>query len=60
MTGSVDVASHTYVSEGKIEWDEELKMNCFVSVRVDANKALVDRLRIVENQAKINYGKRIK
>ncbi len=42
------------------EWDAEYKMNSPVSVRVEANKILIDRLNKVVNQSKINYGKRFR
>ena len=60
ITGSFKAASHDYVLEPKKEWDEELKMESDILIRVDKNKTLVDRLNIVVNQAKNNYGKRIK
>lgn len=60
ITGSVEAASHTYGSGVKMEWNEDYQMNIPVSVRIETNKTLVDRLNRVVNQAKNNYEKRIK
>ena len=60
ITGSVVVASHSYDSGMRLEWDEEFQTEILVSVRVETNKTLFDRLNRVVNQAKYNYGKRVK
>ena len=60
ITGSVEIASHAYVSKGRMEWDEEYKMDVPVLFREDTNITLANRINIVVNQAKNNYERRIK
>ena len=55
LTKDPSKSSHTYKSEGRVEWDEELKMNVAVSVKVPTNSILERLIKIVEQQAKQNY-----
>ena len=60
ITGSFIAASHKYMPEVGMEWDEVSKKESYMLILVDTNKTLADRINIVVNQAKNNYEKRIK
>ncbi|GEM_PF-2467454 len=55
---NVEKASHTYRSEGRLTWDEELQMNVFEITKVPTNICLESQIKKVVKQAEINYGKR--
>ena len=51
-------SSHTYTKDGKIVWDEELKVYGVETIRIPANPVLENRIKIVTNIARQNYENR--
>jgi len=55
QTRDVLQSSHTYESKGIIEWDSELKMNSFGTIKVPTNLPLEQQIKTVEKEALQNY-----
>lgn len=55
---NTDKASHTYKTEGRMTWDDEIKMNVFEVIKVPTNISLENQINTVVNQAETNYDKR--
>lgn len=60
LTRDVQKASHTFKSVGSVVWDEELKINTFVSTKVPTNTPLENQINKVVKQAERNYNERKK
>ncbi|MCL1938189.1 MAG: hypothetical protein FWF52_07325 [Candidatus Azobacteroides sp.] len=58
ITRNVEKASHTYKSEGRMVWDEEIQMNVFETTKVPTNISLENQINKVVKQAENNYDKK--